>query len=120
MFKNVIILILIFLLCSLLIQKPKNAELLIKNVASIKAMVVDGTYYLRAAFIKEFPVIDEAEEKPEDKKVFRKETFKDKIDLSNVNPNFSNSPGPSTSLIPTTEQEIIKDMDRWFNEPNEK
>ena len=73
MFKNVIILILIFLLCSLLIQKPNNAELLIKNVAQIKAMVVDGTYYLRNAFIKEFPVIDEAE----DKKVFRKETFKD-------------------------------------------
>ena len=106
MFKNVIILILIFLLCSLLIQKPNNAELLIKNVAQIKAMVVDGTYYLRNAFIKEFPVIDEAE----DKKVFRKETFKDKIDLSNVNPNFSNSPGPST------EQEIIEDVDRWFNE----
>ena len=97
-------------LCSLLIQKPNNAELLIKNVAQIKAMVVDGTYYLRNAFIKEFPVIDEAEEKPEDKKVFRKETFKDKIDLSNVNPNFSNSPGPST------EQEIIEDVDRWFNE----
>ena len=102
MFKNVIILILIFLLCSLLIQKPNNAELLIKNVASIKAMVVDGTYYLRNAFIKEFPVIDEAEEKLEGKE--------DKIDLSNVNPNFSNSPGPST------EQEIIKDTDRWFNE----
>ena len=101
MFKNVIILILIFLLCSLLIQKPNNAELLIKNVAQIKAMVVDGTYYLRNAFIKEFPVIDEAEEKPEDKKVFRKETFKD----NNVNPNFSISAVPSTSLIPSIENE---------------
>ena len=108
MFKNVIILILIFLLCSLLIQKPNNAELLIKNVAQIKAMVVDGTYYLRNAFIKEFPVIDEAEEKLEGKE--------DKIDLSNVNPNFSISVVPSTSLIPSTEQEIIKDTDRWFNE----
>ena len=108
MFKNVIILILMFLLSSLLIQKPNNAELLIKNVASIKAMVVDGTYYLRAAFIKEFPVIDEAEEKLEGKE--------DKIDLSNVNPNFSISVVPSTSLIPSTEQEIIKDTDRWFNE----
>ena len=108
MFKNVIILILMFLLSSLLIQKPNNAELLIKNVASIKAMVVDGTYYLRAAFIKEFPVIDEAEEKLEGKE--------DKIDSSNVNPNFSISVVPSTSLIPSTEQEIIKDTDRWFNE----
>ena len=97
MFKNIIILSLIFLLSSLLIQKPNNAELLIKNVATIKAMVVDGTYYLRSAFIKEFPVIDEAEEKLEGKE--------DKIDSSNVNPNFSISVVPSTSLIPSIENE---------------
>ena len=97
MFKNVIILILMFLLSSLLIQKPNNAELLIKNLATIKTYVVDGTYYLKAAFIKEFPVIDEAEEKLEGKE--------DKIDSSNVNPNFSISVVPSTSLIPSIENE---------------
>ena len=96
MFKNIIILSLIFLLSSLLIQKPNNAELLIKNVATIKTYVVDGTYYLKAAFIKEFPVIDEVEEKLEGKE--------DKIDSSNVNPNFSISVVPSTSLIPSTEE----------------
>ena len=96
MFKNIIIIILIFLLSSLLIQKPNNAELLIKNVATIKTYVVDGTYYLKAAFIKEFPVIDEVEEKLEGKE--------DKIDSSNVNPNFSISVVPSTSLIPSTEE----------------
>ena len=60
MFKNVIILILIFLLSSLLIQKPNNAELLIKNLATIKTYVVDGTYYLKTAFIKEFHVISKS------------------------------------------------------------
>ena len=94
--RIIIILSLIFLLSSLLIQKPNNAELLIKNVATIKTYVVDGTYYLKAAFIKEFPVIDEAEEKLEGKE--------DKIDSSNVNLIFSISVVPSTSLIPSTEE----------------
>ena len=59
MFKNFIIILLFFLLCSLLIQKPDNAKLLIKDLATSKEMVVDGAEYVKKTFNKEFTVVEE-------------------------------------------------------------
>ena len=59
MFKNFIIIFLFFLLCSLLIQKPDNAKLLIQDLATSKEMVMDGAEYVRKTFDKEFTVVEE-------------------------------------------------------------
>ena len=59
MFKNFIIILLFFLLCSLLIQKPDNAKLLIKDLATSKEMVMDGAEYVKKTFDKEFTVVEE-------------------------------------------------------------
>ena len=72
MFKNFIIIFLFFLLCSLLIQKPDNAKLLIKDLATSKEMVVEGAEYVKKTFEKptfvyqvsgEFAMIKAAAEK---------------------------------------------------------
>ena len=54
MLKNCIIIFQFFLLCSLLIQKPENAELLIKDLATSKEMVIEGAEYIHKTFDKEF------------------------------------------------------------------
>ena len=59
MFKNFIIIFLFFLLCSLMIQKPDNAKLLISDLAATKNMVVDGTEYIQKTFDEEFTVVEE-------------------------------------------------------------
>ena len=59
MFKNFIIILLFFLLCSLLIQKPDNAKLLIKDLATSKEMVMDGAEYVKKTFDREFTVVEE-------------------------------------------------------------
>ena len=59
MFKNFIIIFLFFLLCSLLIQKPDNAKLLIKDLATSKEMVLDGAEYVKKTFDREFTVVEE-------------------------------------------------------------
>ena len=59
MFKNFIIIFLFFLLCSLLIQKPDNAKLLIKDLATSKEMVMDGAEYVKKTFDREFTVVEE-------------------------------------------------------------
>ena len=59
MFKNFIIIFLFFLLCSLLIQKPDNAKLLIQDLATSKEMVMDGAEYVKRTFDKEFTVVEE-------------------------------------------------------------
>ena len=59
MFKNFIIIFLFFLLCSLLIQKPDNAKLLIQDLAASKEMVMDGAKYVKKTFDKEFTVVEE-------------------------------------------------------------
>ena len=56
MFKNCIIILQFFLLCSLLIQKPDNAKLLIKDLATSKEMVIEGAEYIHKTFDREFEV----------------------------------------------------------------
>ena len=56
MFKNFIIVILVFLLCSLLFQNKENVNILAKDLANTKDLVVDGTNYVTKAFEKEFSV----------------------------------------------------------------
>ena len=68
MFKNIIIIFLFFLLCSLLIQKPDNAELLIKDLATSKEMVVEGAEYVKKTFEKEFTAVEEKFEEFEQNK----------------------------------------------------
>jgi len=68
MFKNFIIIILFFLLCSLMIQKPDNAKLLISDLAASKDMVIDGTDYIQKTFSKEFSVVEEKFEEFEQNK----------------------------------------------------
>ena len=56
MYKNFIIVILIFLLCSLLFQNKENVDILVKDLVDTKELVVDGTNYVTKAFEKEFSV----------------------------------------------------------------
>jgi hypothetical protein len=80
MFKNCIIVFQFFLLSSLLIQKPDNAKLLIKDLATSKEMVLDGAEYVKQTFSKEFSVIEE------------NKNLGDKIDLSKANPFYRGEP----------------------------
>ena len=76
MFKNIIILFLIYLVGSLMIQKPENVELVVKDAAKAKEMVVEGAEYLHKTFDKEFSVhSDEEYEKEHGEKRFEEETF---------------------------------------------
>lgn len=54
MFKNIIILILGFLLCSLLYQDKNNVTLLKNEVGTMSDLVVDGTSYLKKSFDEKF------------------------------------------------------------------
>ena len=56
MFKNFIIVILVFLLCSLLFQNKKNVDILVKDLANTKELVVDSADYVKKTFDKEFSV----------------------------------------------------------------
>ena len=56
MFKTFIIVILVFLLCSLLFQNKENVNILVKDLADTKALVVDSADYVKKAFEKEFSV----------------------------------------------------------------
>ena len=56
MFKNIVIVILVFLLCSLLFQNKKNVDILVKDLADTKALVVDSADYVKKTFEKEFSV----------------------------------------------------------------
>ena len=58
MFKNIIIIILVFLLCSLLFQNKENVNLLVKDLADTKDLVVDSADYVKKTFEKEFSVQD--------------------------------------------------------------
>ena len=91
MFKNFIIIFLFFLLCSLLIQKPDNAKLLIKDLATSKEMVVEGAEYVKKTFEKEFTVVEEK---------------------TSFNPFEQNKAAESNVWI--KEQTIVEDT--WFNE----
>jgi hypothetical protein len=54
MFKNLVIIILVFLLCSLLFQNKKNVDILVEDLADTKDLVVDGTSYLTKSFKDNF------------------------------------------------------------------
>ena len=56
MFKNFIIVVLVFILCSLLFQNKENVNILVKDLADTKELVVDGTNYVKKTFDKEFSV----------------------------------------------------------------
>ena len=66
MFKNIIIIILVFLLCSLLFQNKENVNLLVKDLADTKELVVDGADYVKKTFEKEFSevVVESTEDDP--------------------------------------------------------
>ena len=59
MLKNIIIIFQFFLLFSLMTQKPENVDILVKDLAASKEMVVDGTAYVKKTFSKEFSVVEE-------------------------------------------------------------
>ena len=73
MIKNFIIIVLSFVVFSLTVQKPENVELLVKDAATAKNMVVSGPEYLHETFDREFEVHSEEE--------FQKEHGKDKIEV---------------------------------------
>ena len=81
MFKNFIIVILVFILCSLLFQNKQNVNILVENMAETKDLVVDGTNYVTKAFEKEFSVqeykvdIDIPSLQIEKEPMIREETF---------------------------------------------
>ena len=66
MFKNIVIVILVFLLCSLLFQNKENVNILVKDLADTKELVVDGADYVKKTFEKEFSevVVESTEDDP--------------------------------------------------------
>ena len=79
MFKNIVIVILVFLLCSLLFQNKENVNLLVKDLADTKELVVDGADYVKKTFEKEFSevVVESTEDDPFslEKDSIKEETF---------------------------------------------
>ena len=56
MFKNIIIAALVVVILNLLVQNKANVDILAKDLANTKDLVVDGTNYVTKAFEKEFSV----------------------------------------------------------------
>ena len=54
MFKNIIIIILVFMLCSLMLQNKDNVKLIAKDLADTKNLVVDGAGFVKKTFEEEF------------------------------------------------------------------
>ncbi len=54
MLKNIIILFLIYLLCSLLFQNKKNVDILVEDLATTKEKVIDGADYVKETFEEKF------------------------------------------------------------------
>ena len=79
MFKNIVIVILVFLLCSLLFQNKENVNLLVKDLADTKELVIDGADYVKKTFEKEFSevVVESTEDDPFslEKDSIKEETF---------------------------------------------
>ncbi len=76
MLKNIIIIFQFFLLFSLMTQKPENVDILVKDLATSKEMVVDGTEYVKKTFSKEFSVVEEKFEEFEQNKAAESPIFK--------------------------------------------
>ena len=79
MYKNIVIIILVFLLCSLCFQNRENVDILIGNMADTKELVVDGVKYVKKAIDKEFSdekfKIDIPSLQIEKEPMIREETF---------------------------------------------
>ena len=79
MFKNIIIVILVFLLCSLLFQNKENVNILVKDLADTKELVIDGADYVKKTFEKEFSevVVESTEDDPFslEKDLIKEDTF---------------------------------------------
>ena len=76
MIKNFIIIVLSFVVFSLMVQKPENVDLIVKDAATAKEMVVEGVEYVHKTFDKEFSVhSDEEYEEEHGEKRFDEETF---------------------------------------------
>ena len=101
MLKNCIIIFQFFLLCSLLIQKPDNAKLLIQDLATSKEMAIKGADYIHKTFVREFSLHSEEEYKKE----HGEERNKDKISFQPF------SGGPNVAI---KEQTIVEET--WCNE----
>ena len=99
MFKNIIIIILVFLLCSLLFQNKENVNLLVKDLADTKELVIDGADYVKKTFEKEFSevVVESTEDDPFslEKDSIKEDTF---FDQESADKSFDN----------LTEAEIMK------------
>ena len=54
MFKNFIIIILVFCLCSLLFQNKENVNILVKDLSDTKKLAVKGADYVKKTFNAEF------------------------------------------------------------------
>ena len=61
MIKNFIIIVLSFVVFSLMVQKPENVDLIVKDAATAKEMVVEGVEYVHRSFDKEFSVHSDEE-----------------------------------------------------------
>ena len=61
MIKNFIIIVLSFVVFSLMVQKPENVDLIVKDAATAKEMVVEGVEYVHRTFDKEFSVHSDEE-----------------------------------------------------------
>ena len=81
MFKNIIIVVLVVVILNLLVQNKANVDILAKDLANTKDLVVDGTNYVTKAFEKEFSVqefnvdIDIPSMQIEKEPMIREETF---------------------------------------------
>ena len=81
MFKNIIIVVLVVVILNLLVQNKANVDILAKDLANTKDLVVDGTNYVTKAFEKEFSVqefnvdIDIPSLQIEKEPMIREETF---------------------------------------------
>ena len=79
MFNNVVIIILVFLLCSLLFQNKENVNILVKDLVDTKELVVDGADYVKKSFNNEFSevVVESTEDDPFslEKDLIKEDTF---------------------------------------------
>ena len=65
MIKNLIIMSLFFVVMMLMIQKPENINVLIKDAATTKNMIVDCADYIHKTIDKEFSLHSDEEYKEE-------------------------------------------------------
>ena len=79
MIKNFIIIVLSFVVFSLMVQKPENVDLIVKDAATAKEMVVEGVEYVHKTFDKEFS--DHSDEEYENEHGESRQDPVDKIDV---------------------------------------